>query len=383
MIRLRKLSTLVLAAALLVAGGYLLLHPPATDAAEKAQAAASASADSGIVSAGPLDFGPDGVLFLGDPEGAAVWALKIGKTDPATGEAVDAVEQLDAKIGALLGVGPRDVRVLDMLVEEASGTAYLSVMRGQGEARRPALVTVARDGVVALVDLDATPKTRLAIDNPPDEDTRWYRRGDQVMTVTDLEFIDGELFIAGLSNEEFASTLRRSPYPFDGPAQVTGLEIFHGAHGKYETHAPIFSFIPMELGGKKHLLAGYLCTPLVTFSLDEVKGKSQLRGKTIAELGWGNVPTDLVPYSYDGVDWVLVNNTRRGAMKIKAADIAAANQKPGITDEVGPRSGLVDHSAPLGAVAQLDLLDAEHVMILGRSLEDGSLYLVARSTQWI
>ena len=35
-------------------------------------------------------------------------------------------------------------------------------------------------------------------------------------TVTDLALVDGEVYVAGLGNEEFASTLRRLPYPFKG-----------------------------------------------------------------------------------------------------------------------------------------------------------------------
>jgi hypothetical protein len=367
--------------ALALGGLALLVAPEATAGATTATNPPDPT--PAIRSADALELGPAGVLFLADAEGAAVWALEVGTPPAASGEALEQIEDFDAKVAALLGVGPRDIRIRDMVVHEASGTAYLSVARGQGERQQPALVTVARDGALGIVDLKATPKSRLAIHNPPSEDTRGYRRRGQITTITDLEFIDGELFIAGLSNEEFASTLRRAPYPFPEKATVTELEIYHGAHGKYETHAPIFSFVPFDIDGETHLLAGYLCTPLVTFPLAEVKEQNRLRGKTIAELGWGNIPTDIVTYRHDGIDWVLVNNTNRGVMKLKAADIIAAQKRPGITSEVGPRTGLDDYTAPLGAVAQMDRLDADHVLILGRSVEDGSLYLLARETRWI
>ena len=41
------------------------------------------------------------------------------------------------------------------------------------------------------------------------------------MTIVDLKFHAGEVFVAGVSNQEFSSTLRRIPYPFTGAASET------------------------------------------------------------------------------------------------------------------------------------------------------------------
>src|SRR6201999_4560006 len=84
-------------------------------------------------------------------------------------------------------------------------------------------------------------------------------------TVTDLAWIDGTLLVAGASNEEFASTLRRIRFPFDDDVQSNSLEIFHVSHGKYETASPIRTFIPFD--GNTSVLASYTCTPVVHFSL--------------------------------------------------------------------------------------------------------------------
>ena len=35
-----------------------------------------------------------------------------------------------------------------------------------------------------------------------------------VLAIMDIEYFKGEVFVSGISNEEFASTLRRLPYPF-------------------------------------------------------------------------------------------------------------------------------------------------------------------------
>ena len=49
---------------------------------------------------------------------------------------------------------------------------------------------------------------------------RILRRPIRTSTVTDMAYVDGTLLIAGLSNEEFSSKLRRIPFPFS--AEVTG-----------------------------------------------------------------------------------------------------------------------------------------------------------------
>src|SRR6202035_934956 len=57
-------------------------------------------------------------------------------------------------------------------------------------------------------------------------------------TVTDMAWVDGLLLVAGASNEEFSSTLRRIPFPFSGDLVSNSLEIYHVSHGKYETASP-------------------------------------------------------------------------------------------------------------------------------------------------
>ena len=46
-----------------------------------------------IKSAGPLAFGPEGILFIGDPMGASVFAVQTGDQK---GDAAKASHQLDA-----------------------------------------------------------------------------------------------------------------------------------------------------------------------------------------------------------------------------------------------------------------------------------------------
>lgn len=344
--------------------------------------AAVARGSVDLQSVGALELGPKNVLFLADSEAAAVYAVEVDVPE-ASGESYEMIQDLDAKIGAMLGVASRDVYVKDMAVHQPSGTAFLSVMRGSGDTARPIVLSIARDGAIAEVELDDVAHSRLALGDAPSKGAKLYRRDSRALAVTDLEFIDGELFIAGLSNEEFASKLRRASYPFDGAAGGTGLEIYHGAHGAWETFAPIFSFIPYEIGGDDYLLAGYLCTPLVTFSLDDVRSNERLRGKTLAELGWGNTPIDIIEYSYGGEEFVLIANNRRGTMKIKASDIETAQKGAGITTESEPRTGLDYHTVPLGNVAQVADFDEDNILVLGRSMENGALALMVRAKKWL
>ncbi len=37
-----------------------------------------------------------------------------------------------------------------------------------------------------------------------------------MQTITDMEYVNGNVIVAGLSNEEWASALRSIPFPFNG-----------------------------------------------------------------------------------------------------------------------------------------------------------------------
>src|SRR5262245_23535355 len=66
-----------------------------------------------LKSAGPLTFGPEGVLFVGDPLGAAVFAIGVEASSKGSGDAIK-VESIDKKIAAALGAEGSAVRVNDL-----------------------------------------------------------------------------------------------------------------------------------------------------------------------------------------------------------------------------------------------------------------------------
>lgn len=310
-----------------------------------------------LKSAAALAFGPKGLLFVGDPMAAMVFAIDTGDTKPAGDKAVN-VEKIDSKIASLLGVTEKELRINDLKVNPASGNIYLAVTRGTG-AGTPAIIKLSRDGNLEPLTLKDVMYAKVAIPNP--FDPKPGARGSRADTITGMAFIDGRLFIAGLSSEEFASTLRAVPYPFKEADKGAGIEIFHGAHGKIETHAPIKAFTPYKIGSEDHIMASYTCTPLVKIPVRELKPGAKVKGITIAELGNGNQPIDMISYTKDGKDYLLSSNTRHGVLRIPTTDFASA--KP-ITAQTGPAGVKADKIEDLRDVTQLDKLDDGRAVIL-------------------
>ncbi len=244
-------------------------------------------------SAGPITFGPAGILFLADSMAATVFAVDVADPGAAGGAGPFDLEDVDARVSSFLGCEPGDITIKDMAVHPLSHNVYLSVLRGHGEAARPVLVRISRaDGAIEDVPLDDVPFAATVIGDAPAEDDerldttlplgdegeeiqfatmriRLVRQPIRTATVTDMAYAGGALLIAGLSNEEFSSRLRRIPFPFSDGVTGSSLEIFHVSHGKWETAAPIRAFVPYD--GGLSILASYTCTPVVHLPLTEPK----------------------------------------------------------------------------------------------------------------
>ena len=306
-------------------------------------------------SAGPIAFGPDGLLLLSDTKGAAVFAVETGDRKAGADAGALKVEAVNEKVAALLGTTPDKIAIVDLAVNPASGKAYLSVTRGKGTEAQPALVRVERDGKLQLVALDDVTFSKADLPNAASGRS-------QAEVITDLAYVDGRVIVAGLSNEEFASRLLAMPFPFTDSSEGTSVEIFHGAHGKFETKSPVRTFVPYAIKGESFLLAAYTCTPLVKIPVAQIKNGSHLKGTTIAELGNMNKPLDLIAYSKGGEDFLLMANSNRGVMKIPAKEVGTAE---GITKRVADKQGLsYETLKDLKGVTQLDKLDATHAVIL-------------------
>lgn len=331
-----------------------------------------------LQSAGPLAFGPKGVLFVGDPRGAAIFAIGVGQAPDAPIGGDFKLEGVDAKVAALLGTGAGDILINDVAVEPGTKIAYISVSRGKGPDAEPAIVRVDGKGNLTALPLDKVAYAKVAISNAPAAGAQKGQKGNpRQESITDLAFVDGRLFIAGLSNEEFASSLRSVEFPFKGKDTSTSVEIYHGAHGAFETRSPVRTFVPFNVGGEPQLLAAYTCTPLVRFPVSELKAGAKLRGTTVAELGNRNRPLDMIAYEKDGKQFLLLANSARGVMKISTDTI---EKQEGITEPVkgGGTAGLgYDTLKELQGVEQLDKVGEGHAILLVRADGKATLETIA------
>lgn len=282
-----------------------------------------------LKSAGALAFGPDGILLVGDAKAATVFAIQTEDSDsPIKGDL--SIDNLEKKIAET--VGSDSVKVNDLAVNPENGNAYISVSKGENGA--PALLQVNGKGEVSEMKLAGVPFAKAELSNAPED--KVVRRGRRSSnprndSITDLAYNEGKVFVSGLRNDEDASSVRGLVFPFADTNSETSVEIYHGAHGRYETRSAIRTFIPFNIEGEPHLLAGFVCTPLVKFPVKSL-GSDRLRATTVAELGNRNRPLDMVVYKQDGKDFVLMANDRRGVMKISTDDIS---RNEGITERVG------------------------------------------------
>jgi hypothetical protein len=312
-------------------------------------------------SAGPLAFGPDGILFAGDSAGGAVFAIDTGDRKAASGGSIE-IKGINEKVAALLGATPDQILIQDVAVNPISRNVYLSVSRGRGPDAAAVILRVDASGKLSELSLENVKHSRVSLPDAPAADAKDGRgQSRRVETITDLGFVGGKVIVAGLSNEEFSSSLRSIPYPFTEADKGAGIEIYHGSHGRFETNAPVRTFVPYTVAGTPHILAAYTCTPLVTIPVSELKPGNKVKGTTIAELGNRNRPLDMIVYQKDGKDFILMANSSRGVMKLPAAKldsyaaITAHTEKQGVPYET---------LSQFQGVQQLDKFNDQNALML-------------------
>ncbi len=316
-----------------------------------------------LKSAGPIGFGPDGILFVGDTRGAALFAIDTGDRTPGGETAAIKVEEINKKVAELLGTSPEQIQIRDLAVNPASGNVYLAVARGRGPDAAPVILRVGHDGKLAEVALENVSFAKADVPNAPSA-TAPQQKGQSPrnLSITDLAYVDGRVFLAGLSNEEFSSRLLAVPFPFTDAVDGAAVEIYHGSHGRFETRSPIRAFVTYKIGGEPYLLTSYTCTPLVKVPVADLKAGAHVKGTTIAELGNRNTPLDMIVYHKDSKDYLLMANDNRGVMKIPTEGAGAAAS---ITQRVPDKQGLgYETIDSLKGVTQMDQLDKSHAVVL-------------------
>jgi hypothetical protein len=394
-----KLTLLRATSALMIAAAALA---PAPAQAESASAATESSrAAAKLQYAGALTFSPDGVLFLGDNISGAVFAYPLSGAAPTAAVPLD-IEGIDGRIAALLKTPKSTVHINGMAVHPASHDVYLSVSFGAGS---PALVKVSPAGVLSQVDLARAKPTSWVVPNAPTPDEHFRDRtgdlplpGDRAhvkamtpmrsMTIVDMKFHNGELFVAGISNEEFSSTLRRVSYPFDGRSSSTAVRIYHVAHERYETRAPIRAMGFATIDGQDTLIAAFTCSPIVLIPTADLKDGAKVTGRTVGDMGNGQ-PLSLVSVSFKGEPSIFVTNAGHSPRIIP---IGGLQKAVAYLPDNSPHGGVFDWRPeyPLGPVGKAvmfigsslfaDKLDDKYLVSVTRDAPSGSLNLQAALT---
>jgi hypothetical protein len=313
-----------------------------------------------LSSIGPLTFAPDGTLYAADPQAATIFALDLGASANGGAPGTASVAGIDQKIAAMLGTDAKEIAIADLAVHPRTHNSFVAVMRGQGANAKPALLRIDGAGKVDLIATDSLKASSVTLPNPPAANAPRNGRRD---SITKLAFSNGRVWVAGLSNEEFASKLWSVAYPFTKADNGTSVEIYHGNHQQLETRSPVYAFVPYSIDNQPYIIGAYLCTPLVKFPVSALAPGAKYRGTTIAELGAGNRPIDMVLYKKNGKEFLLMSNTSRGVMKIPTEGFATAAP---ITTPVTSETGGVPYEkvTSMTGIQQLDLLDATHSVVI-------------------
>jgi hypothetical protein len=250
-----------------------------------------------------------------------------------------------------------------VVVNPASKNVYIAVSRGKGTDAVPVILRVTPAGQISEVSLENVKYASVSLPDGPQGDRQ------RMDTITSIKYVDGQVLVAGLSNEEFSSSLRSIPYPFKDYSKAAGIEIYHGSHGRFETNAPVRTFVPYEINHQQNILAAYTCTPLVKIPVSDLKPGNKVKGTTIAELGNGNRPLDMIVYTKGDKHFILMANSSRGVMKLPADNLETFQP---ITKQTEATGVPYETIAGLKGVQQLDKFDDSNALVLmtnGSSLD--------------
>ena len=337
-------------------------------------------------SASVLEFADANTLFVADSAAGRIFAYQLDGI-PNTTDATDSVpynvQGLGQRVAARLDTTPFALTYHDLAVHPVTRHAFVSLSVAGAKGATPAIAKIDLEGNIVILDLTRLTGSFVDLDDAPDDGVTFWRDIPATrLTVTDLDFADGELFVAGVSTGEFASTLRRVPYPFDGEYATASIEMFHTAHNQNETRAPIRAMTIAQLNGVPTLVAAYTCTPLVTVPLDKLADGAHVTGKTIAELGYGNTPLEVVSFAAMNMEqkrenFVLVINREMDADLIKLEDLDSAEAITTPVAYLGATVGVPTVPLPLSGVVQAADQDVQFLLTLKRNLDTGDMDLVS------
>jgi hypothetical protein len=258
--------------------------------------------DLALKSVGQLAFGANGLLLIAEPGSSALVAVDTGDVGPAA-KLKETVPDLTGVIAAALKTAPDQIQIVDMAPNPASGKVYLSVRNLA--AKDVAILSVDAGGQAKVLNFAERPHIRVEL--PKSE-------AGPIKNISDLAVTDDRVLVTGQSNEEFSSKIFSIPLPISAQSQGTiySAETYHVSHGRWETKAPIQSFIPYDDKGTPCVIGAFACTPIAKFPIANLSSGANVRGTSVVELGSGNRPIDLFSYTKNGQSWVVTNTMRFG-----------------------------------------------------------------------
>ncbi len=335
--------------------------------------------------AGALEFSDTGTLFVGDNYNGSIYAFDLEAETKSEKVVPVNIGDIDVKISDVLGVAPSALSINDMAVHPLSAEVFISVSRIGNFESAPAIVKVAQDATIELVDLNSLGFQKQELASYPNQDTTFRPRGLgksppmvrdiakgniklSSLAIMDMEFYKGELFVSGVAFDNFLSTLRRLPYPFSGEQTLASVEMYHISHDQFETRAPVRAMSIQEIDGKPQLVAAYTCSPIVLIGLDEIVDGAKIKARTLMDYGNGQ-PIDMVSYSMNGEEMLFLTSNSRSPHVIP---VSSLNNAKVYTPEELPRGGKSDMMPimPVGDTGKTVMFDGMSMQIapLGDSL---------------
>lgn len=318
-----------------------------------------------------LTFGPTGILFLGDSQNASVISFDTKDSKATKVAKAYELKNIDQKIAEVLGTTRENISITDMAVNPVSKNLYLGVKSADGS---PVLLSLSTSNEFKVVSLKDIAFSNVVLNNAPAEDAKDRRgRSVRVSSISDLGFANGKLMVSGLNNKEFSSTFRSINFPFTGKQEdESTLEMYHASHGRYETTSPVRTFSTTTINGKEYVVASYTCTPLVLFAMDEMKPGVTVKGRTIAEMGNQNTPSDMIWLKEGSQNYLVMANDNRPAAKVSYEEIQKFQGS--LTERVATTGGVNFTALPYKKILQLDKLDDGRAVVIQRK-ENGDIDL--------
>jgi hypothetical protein len=139
----------------------------------------------------------------------------------------------------------------------------------------------------------------------------------------------------------------------------------------------------VNLNNEDYILAAYTCTPLVLIPVKSLENGAHIVGKTIAEMGYGNTPVDIIKFQSEDFDkkqyeGIILANRNRTAQFVNLNDLSTASKKDGIGYAgMAEHAGVQISNLPMTGLMQMEDQDAYHIVTMRRNDETGSLELIS------